>query len=116
MSQHEDDAMSESRRIRVCAQHEVEIGGMLQVHVDGLPALAVYRVGDEEFYCTADLCTHGASSLSDEGDLNGHVIECTWHEGKFDIRTGQPCALPCTTPLQTYPVVLHDEQVCIEIE
>jgi nitrite reductase/ring-hydroxylating ferredoxin subunit len=88
---------------------------MLQVSVEGLPALAVYRVGDE-FYCTNDHCTHGAASLSDEGDLEGYIVECTWHQGKFDIRTGKPCALPCTVPLKTYRVVLKDESVFIELE
>lgn len=107
--------MSDAKRlIRVCSRDDVEPGAMLQVSLEGLPALAVYRLG-EEFYCTDDLCTHGAASLSDEGDLNGYVIECTWHEGKFDIRTGQPCSLPCTVALKTYPVVLQDEEVFIEI-
>ena len=111
----EGSAMSDAKRlVRVCARDDVDSGAILQVSVEGLPTLAVYRVGDE-FYCTEDLCTHGAASLSDEGDLNGYVIECTWHEGRFDIRTGQPCALPCTVPLKAYPVVLQDEEVFIEI-
>jgi p-cumate 2,3-dioxygenase ferredoxin component len=109
--------MSDGKRlVRVCGRDDVEAGEMLQVNLAGDgPALAIYRVSDEEFYCTADLCTHGAASLSEEGDLNGYVIECTWHEGKFDIRTGEPCALPCTEALRTYPVVLQDEDVFIEV-
>ena len=112
---HEVSAMGDSKRlVRVCSRDDVESGAMFQVSMPGLPKLAIYRVGDE-FYCTDDVCTHGAASLSDEGDLNGYVIECTWHEGKFDIRTGQPCALPCTVALRSYPVVLQDEEVFVEI-
>jgi p-cumate 2,3-dioxygenase ferredoxin subunit len=107
--------MSEPKgRQRVCAVADVESGAMLSVNIEGLPRLAVYRVGDQ-FYCTQDLCTHGAASLSDEGDLNGYIIECTWHDGKFDIRTGQPCALPCTEALRVFPVMVEGGEVFIEV-
>ena len=103
------------KRVRVCTADDVDEGGMLQVTPAGLSALCVYHVGDE-FYCTQDMCTHGNASLGDEGDLEGFIVECSWHEGKFDIRTGQPCALPCTEPLKTYPVVVEDGDVFIEVE
>src|SRR5258705_6504576 len=99
---------------RLCSTEHIKPGEMLGIEVPGLPKLVVYRVADE-FYCSQDLCTHGAASLSDEGDLDGYVIECTWHEGKFHIRTGLPCALPCTVALKSYPVVLQDEDVFVEI-
>jgi p-cumate 2,3-dioxygenase ferredoxin subunit len=100
--------------MRVCAVADVESGAILGVEIAGLPRLAVYRVGDE-FYCTQDMCTHGAASLSDEGDLNDYIIECTWHDGKFDIRTGQPCALPCTEALRTFPVTVEGGEVFIDV-
>jgi len=107
--------MSESAgRKRVCSVADVESGAMISVDIEGLPRLAVYRVG-EEFYCTQDMCTHGAASLSDEGDLNGYIIECTWHDGKFDVRTGAPCALPCTEALRTFPVSIEGGEVYIEV-
>jgi p-cumate 2,3-dioxygenase ferredoxin component len=100
-------------RIRVCSAGQVEAGGMLGVEIAGLPKLVVYRVGDE-YYCSQDLCTHGAASLSDEGDLEGYIIECTWHDGKFDIRDGKPCALPCTEPLRVFPVTVEAGDVFID--
>lgn len=108
--------MTEAKsRVRLCAVEDVETGAMLQVSAPGLPALAVYRVGDEEFYCTQDLCTHGNASLSDEGDLQGYIVECSWHEGKFDIRSGQPCSLPCIEALKTFLVTIDEGAVFIEI-
>jgi p-cumate 2,3-dioxygenase ferredoxin subunit len=108
--------MSEPKsRVRLCAIEDVETGAMLQVSPPGLPPLAVYRVTDDEFYCTQDLCTHGNASLSDEGDLQGYIVECSWHEGKFDIRSGQPCALPCTEALKTFPVVVDGGAVFIDV-
>jgi nitrite reductase/ring-hydroxylating ferredoxin subunit len=100
-------------RLRLCAADDIEPGEMLQVIVPGLPQLAVYRVSEDEFYCTQDMCTHGNASLADEGDLEGYIVECSWHEGKFDIRTGLPCALPCTEPLKTFPVVVQDGAVML---
>jgi p-cumate 2,3-dioxygenase ferredoxin subunit len=34
------------------------------------------------------------ASLGDEGALDGYVIQCTWHDGKYDIRTGKVLAPP----------------------
>ena len=107
--------MSEPKgRIKLCGTDAVKSGEMLLVEISGLPALAVYRVGNE-YYCTQNLCTHGASSLADEGDFEGYIIECTWHNGKFDVRTGAPCALPCIEPLRTFPVVVEGADVFIDV-
>jgi p-cumate 2,3-dioxygenase ferredoxin component len=101
--------------LRLCSTEQIKPGEMLGVELPGLPKLVVYRVADE-FYCSQDLCTHGAASLSDEGDLDGYVIECTWHEGRFDIRDGKPCALPCTVPLRIFPVTIERGELFIDIE
>jgi p-cumate 2,3-dioxygenase ferredoxin component len=106
--------MSDAKvRTRLCAVDDVEQGEMLQVNVPGLPTLAVYRV-DDEFFCSQDMCTHGNASLTDEGDLEGYVVNCSWHDGKFDIRTGEPCALPCTEALKIWPVTVADGEVFID--
>ena len=49
--------------------------------------LAVFNVGGE-FFVTDDLCTHGPGSLS-EGYLEDDVIECNFHNGQFNVRTGE---------------------------
>jgi p-cumate 2,3-dioxygenase ferredoxin component len=102
-------------RVRLCAVDDIEEGAMLQVTPPGFPVLTVYRVGESEFYCTDDTCTHGSASLSEEGDLQGYIVECNRHGGKFDIRNGQPCGLPCIEPLQTFRVVVEGGEVFIEV-
>lgn len=47
--------------------------------------------------------------------IRRYMLECSWHEGKFDIRSGQPCSLPCTEPLRTLPVGIADGEVFIEV-
>lgn len=98
-------------RIDLCATAEVAPGMVLKVEAGGL-TLAVYNV-EGEFYVTDDHCTHGPGSLS-EGYLDGHVIECDFHNGAFDIRTGAVIAPPCVIPLQTYKVVVENDRVLIE--
>ncbi len=109
---------AKTRLVRVCAVEDVDEEDTLQVEVEGeeLSALAVYRVQGDEIYVSDDFCTHGKASLGDEGYLEGHIIECTWHEGKFDIRTGEPVALPCTEPVKVYPVTVIDGEVYITVK
>jgi p-cumate 2,3-dioxygenase ferredoxin subunit len=75
--------------------------------------LAVYNV-EGTLYATADLCTHGEASLSEEGILTGKIVECPWHFGTFDVTSGKPTGMPCTVALKTFAVKIIEESVCVE--
>ncbi len=75
--------------IELCLRSEVPEDDVIKVETEGLE-LAVYQV-EGEFFVTDDHCTHGPGSLS-EGLLDGHIIECDFHGGKFDIRDGAVAA------------------------
>jgi p-cumate 2,3-dioxygenase ferredoxin subunit len=77
--------------------------------------VAIYNV-DDTYYVTSDLCTHGESSLSEEGILDGAIVECGWHMGTFDVRTGAPTGRPCVVALKTYSVTVADGLVQIEVD
>lgn len=68
--------------------------------------VALYRVEDQ-YFATAELCTHGEVSLAD-GYLEDGVIECPFHQGLFDVRTGAAVGPPCTVPLRTFPTRVVD--------
>jgi nitrite reductase/ring-hydroxylating ferredoxin subunit len=102
-----------SRRIDLCSAAEIAPGNTLRVEADGL-ILAVYNVAGE-FYVTDDQCTHGPGSLS-EGYLEGDVIECNFHNGQFNVRTGEVVAPPCMVPIKTYRTVVENGRVLIEVE
>jgi p-cumate 2,3-dioxygenase ferredoxin component len=106
--------MMSNKTIRVCGVVDVEPESHRQVTVPEIGALAVYHVGGR-FYVTADACTHLQASLGEEGMLDGFVIQCTWHNGKFDIRTGEVLGPPCPVPLKTYRVTIADESVFIDV-
>ena len=98
-------------RIELCRTDEVEPGQAIRVETAGLP-LAVYNV-DGRFYVTDDQCTHGPGLLS-EGFLDGEVIECNFHQGCFNVRTGAVVAPPCIVPIKTYPASVENGMVYIQ--
>jgi nitrite reductase/ring-hydroxylating ferredoxin subunit len=100
-------------KVKVCAADGLEVGGLMQLEMPERDPIAVYRLSDG-YYATDDYCTHGAAYLS-EGDIEGDEIYCPFHAGAFDIKTGEPAAAPCVIPLKTYPVVVEDGEVFIEL-
>jgi nitrite reductase/ring-hydroxylating ferredoxin subunit len=96
------------KRTFVCRADEIPDGEGRRVELD--PPVAVYRVGDQ-FYVTADSCTHEQWSLGEEGDLDGYEVTCTLHLARFDVRTGRALCLPATRALETYPVVVENGDV-----
>jgi biphenyl 2,3-dioxygenase ferredoxin component len=100
-------------RIDLCAAADVESGGVLRVEAGDL-ALAVFNV-DGEFFVTDDQCTHGPGLLS-EGFVDGDVVECNFHNGQFNIKTGEVVSPPCMVPIKTYPATVEDGRVFIDAE
>jgi naphthalene 1,2-dioxygenase ferredoxin component len=76
--------------------------------------IAVYTVGGE-VYATDNTCTHGQARLCD-GFLDGHEIECPLHQGKFDVRNGNPTCEPATEALRSYPVRIDGQRVYLQID
>ncbi|MBP1876322.1 Biphenyl dioxygenase ferredoxin subunit [Ensifer adhaerens] len=99
-------------RIRLCSTDDVDWDSAIRIE-EGDLILAVFNVNGA-FYVTDDLCTHGPGSLS-EGYLDGHTIECDFHNGAFDVRTGEVVTPPCMLPVKTYRVVLENNDVLIEV-
>jgi biphenyl 2,3-dioxygenase ferredoxin component len=102
-----------AKRIELCSTDDVAPGAALKVETEGL-TLAVFNV-DGQFYVTDDLCTHGPGSLS-EGYIEDDVVECNFHNGQFNIRTGEVVSPPCMVPIKTYPTLVVDGKVTIEAE
>jgi biphenyl 2,3-dioxygenase ferredoxin subunit len=99
-------------RIELCKAQDVGVGEVRKVEAGGL-TVAVYNL-DGEFYVTDDACTHGPGSLS-EGFVDGDLIECNFHQGVFNIRTGEVVQPPCMVPVKTYKTVVEDGRVFIEV-
>ena len=101
--------------VKLCDLDEFDGEEMIQVEIDGHEPFAVYVI-DGQYFVTDDTCTHGKASLTDEGELDGFEIECGWHEGRFDVRTGEATAMPCSKPIKTYPVTVQDDGIFITLD
>jgi len=100
-------------RIRLCGAADVASGASLKVETHGL-TVAVFNL-DGEFHVTDDHCTHGPGSLS-EGFIDGDCVECNFHQGVFNIRTGAVVQPPCMVPVKTYPATVIDGAVYIDYD
>lgn len=98
-------------RIRLCSAADVPLGEALKVETDGL-VVAVFNLNGD-FYVIDDTCTHGPGSLS-EGFVDGDIVECNFHQGAFNIRTGAVALPPCMVPIRTYTTRVVDGDVYIE--
>lgn len=94
---------SACQRIALCRREEVQVGGVIRIEKGAL-VLAVFNL-EGEFFVTDDACTHGPGSLS-EGCVEGDTIECDFHNGAFNIRTGAVVKPPCMIALKTYRTVV----------
>jgi nitrite reductase/ring-hydroxylating ferredoxin subunit len=103
---------TEQSRIELCRTSDVEAGGALRVEAGDL-VLAVFNVNGA-FFVTDDACTHGPGSLAD-GYLDGEVVECNFHGGQFNVRTGEVVSPPCMVPVRSYPVTVEDGRVIIDL-
>ena len=64
---------------------------------------AIYRTAEGKLHATDGLCTHGNAHLAD-GMVKGNIVECAKHNGRFDLRDGQPVRLPVCVALRTHGV------------
>jgi nitrite reductase/ring-hydroxylating ferredoxin subunit len=76
-------------------------------------AIAVCRAKGQ-FYATQDLCTHEHAYLSD-GVVIDCIVECPFHQGRFDVRSGKPMGAPVIVPLKTYPVKIVDGEIYVQV-
>jgi len=67
------------------------------------------------FYAIDDVCTHDGGPL-DQGEIDGHQIECPRHGARFDVRNGRALTLPAVRPVRSYPVQVEDGVVKVGID
>lgn len=101
----------DQKLLRLCSVSEVSGDCPMRCETED-QVFAVFQL-DNAYFAIADTCTHGPGSLS-EGYVDGCEVECPFHHGRFDIRTGCPTASPCTVPVRTWKVHVVDGEICID--
>jgi fatty acid desaturase/NAD(P)H-flavin reductase/nitrite reductase/ring-hydroxylating ferredoxin subunit len=75
---------------------------------------AISRDETGNLYATDGLCTHGNMHLS-EGIVVGKTIECSKHNGRFNLIDGSPARAPICRGLATYLVEEREGQLYLNI-
>jgi naphthalene 1,2-dioxygenase ferredoxin component len=98
---------------QVAKQEDIPEDGTWPVSLNGEP-VCLYNL-EGTIFATHDICTHGNANLS-EGFVVSGQIECPFHQGMFDIRTGAASAAPCTVAIKTFPVKVEAGVVWLKQE
>jgi 3-phenylpropionate/trans-cinnamate dioxygenase ferredoxin subunit len=103
-----------SETIDVCPLSELAPGQMRLVEHDFLE-IGVFNC-DGEFYAIEDRCSHDDGPLA-EGTLDARActIECPRHGSIFDLKTGRPKTLPAYQAVDTFPVIIEDDMIKLEV-
>ena len=75
------------------AARDVPQGTMLRVVVGELDVLLAHTPNG--IYATDDRCPHMSAPLS-IGELDGCIVGCPLHEGRFDLESGDTARMPTT--------------------
>jgi 3-phenylpropionate/trans-cinnamate dioxygenase ferredoxin subunit len=78
--------------------------------------IGVFNCGGELF-AIEDRCSHDDGTLA-EGTIDqaACTVECPRHGSLFDLRTGKPKTLPAYVPVDTFPVIIDDDMIKLEVE
>lgn len=98
--------------VSVALRADLASGGMLAVAF-GDYRIALFDVGGEVF-ATDSLCTHAQAMLTD-GTLEGEIVECPLHGGRFSVRSGAGMGPPIPCDLKTYPVRVLEGEIQVRV-
>jgi len=99
-----------SEFVRVAAAGDVPAGEMLIVEVAG-EEIVLANV-DGQIYAFGNECTHRGGPLG-EGLLEGDEVECPFHQGRFNVKTGEAVQEPPTEPVATYQVRVDGSDIMV---
>jgi 3-phenylpropionate/trans-cinnamate dioxygenase ferredoxin component len=101
--------------IEVCPVSELQPGERRLVEWDDLE-IGVFNCGGT-LYAIEDRCSHDDGPLAEgEFDEGKCTVECPRHGSLFDLKTGKPLTLPAYVPVDTFPVIIEEETIKLEVE
>jgi 3-phenylpropionate/trans-cinnamate dioxygenase ferredoxin component len=101
--------------IEVCPLDQLAPGDVRLVEWEDLE-IGVFNCAGTVF-AIEDRCSHDDGPLV-EGELDQEkcTIECPRHGSLFDLRTGKPLTLPAYVAVDTFPVIIEDDTIKLEVE
>jgi 3-phenylpropionate/trans-cinnamate dioxygenase ferredoxin subunit len=100
--------------LEVCPIAELAPGQVRIVEHDDLE-IGVFNC-DGVLYAIEDRCSHDDGPLA-EGpfDPEACTVECPRHGSIFDLTTGRPKTLPAYQPVDTFPVIIDQDMIKLEV-
>jgi 3-phenylpropionate/trans-cinnamate dioxygenase ferredoxin subunit len=103
-------------KLTVCSEQELTEGNMRLVEVDDGRKIGVFRCAGGELLAIEDRCSHDDGPLAEgEFDAAACTVECPRHGSLFDLKSGRPRTLPAYQPVETFPAMIEDGEVRIEV-
>jgi len=101
--------------IDVCPIDDLPPGATRIVEYEDVE-IGVFNCGGE-LLAIEDRCSHDDGPLA-EGEVNQAdcTVECPRHGSLFDLRSGKPITLPAYVPVETFPVLVEDGLIKLEVD
>lgn len=98
--------------VKVAKTSHLGEGEMLAVTAAGEEVLVARVQG--QYYAISNVCSHAHAWL-DQGELRSSTWEvgCPLHQGRFDLRTGEPTRGPPDRPVQVYAIQVEGEDILV---
>ena len=101
--------------IDVCTVSDLPSGERKLVEWEDLE-IGVFNCGGDLF-AIEDRCSHDDGPLAEgEFDTETCTVECPRHGSLFDLRSGKPRTLPAYVPVETFPVLVEDGVIKLEVD
>jgi naphthalene 1,2-dioxygenase system ferredoxin subunit len=101
-----------SNWIDVAAEAELFEGAGIAVTPEGHD-IALFKL-DDGVYAINNDCSHGNAKLC-EGLMDGHLVECPFHQALFDVRDGAVTCGPASEPVKSWPVKIENGRVWVDL-
>jgi 3-phenylpropionate/trans-cinnamate dioxygenase ferredoxin component len=100
--------------IDVCPVEELPPGEVKIVYV-GAIAVGVYNLNGD-YFGLEDRCSHDDGPLCEgDFDVEDGIAICPRHGANIDIRTGRALTLPAVEPVATFPALVENGIVKVEL-
>ena len=96
----------------VAAEADLFEGAGIAVTPEGHD-IALFKL-DDGVYAINNDCTHGNAKLCD-GFVEGHLVECPFHQAMFDVRDGSVSCGPASEPVKSWPVKIENGRVWVDL-
>ena len=99
----------------ICPVEDLPPGEKRLVELDDLE-IGVFNCNGT-LYAIEDRCSHDDGELLyGEFDPDECAVECPRHGSRFDLKTGNPLNLPAYVPIDTFPVLVQDGVIRVEVD